>query len=123
LRREYTYIFILDPGPRIRETVGDNNEFISLIMDQNKNIVESKRMIIDWGTNDKEKVYQYSTVGLAPGRYDCQVVIRNLDNGKGALLRQWTVFENVITLMTPDGFANLMSTMWAERCGLSANSA
>jgi len=73
------------PVQRVREAVGDNTEFISLIFDQNKTIVDSKRMVIDWGTNSQEKVYQYSTAALAPGRYDCRVVIRNLDNGKGAV--------------------------------------
>jgi hypothetical protein len=28
--------------------------------------------------------------------------------------RQWAVFEGMIALMTPQGFANLMSTMWPE---------
>ncbi len=28
--------------------------------------------------------------------------------------RQWAVFEAMITLMTPEGFANLMGTMWPE---------
>jgi Fe-S oxidoreductase/FAD/FMN-containing dehydrogenase len=28
--------------------------------------------------------------------------------------RQWAVFEAMIALMTPQGFANLMSTMWSE---------
>ena len=28
--------------------------------------------------------------------------------------RQWAVFEAMIALMTPQGFANLMSTMWPE---------
>lgn len=30
------------------------------------------------------------------------------------VLRQWTVFEAMISLMTPQGFAGLMSTMWPE---------
>ena len=28
--------------------------------------------------------------------------------------RQWAVFEGMIALMTPQGFANLMSSMWPE---------
>lgn len=57
------------PVQRIREVVGDNTEFISLIFDQNKTIVDSKKMVVNWGTNSKEKVYQYSTASLAPGQY------------------------------------------------------
>ena len=85
-KKELNHLFISEiPVRRIRETVEDNTEFISLIFDQNKNIVDSMRMKIDWGTNDREKIYQYSTAALVPGQYDCRVVIRNLDNGKGAV--------------------------------------
>jgi len=28
--------------------------------------------------------------------------------------KQWAVFERMIALMTPQGFANLMGTMWPE---------
>jgi len=85
-RKELNTLFISEiPVQRIREVIGDNTEFISLVFDQNKNIVDSRRMEIDWETNDKEKIYQYSTASLAPGQYDCRAVIRNLDNGKGAV--------------------------------------
>jgi len=85
-KKELNILFISKiPVQRIREVVGDNTEFISLVFDQNKNIVDSRRMEIDWETNDKEEVYQYSTASLAPGQYDFRVVIRNLDNGKGAV--------------------------------------
>ncbi len=30
------------------------------------------------------------------------------------VMRQWAVFEGMIALMTPQGFANLMGTMWPE---------
>jgi VWFA-related protein len=85
-RKELNTLLISEiPVQRIREVVGGNTEFISLVFDQNKNIVDSRRMVIDWGRNDEEKIYQYSTASLAPGQYDCRVVIRNLDNGKGTV--------------------------------------
>lgn len=73
------------PVQRIRETVGDHSEFISLVFDQNKTIVDSKRVEMNWGTIKGEKICQYAAASLAPGRYDCRVVIRNLDNGKAAV--------------------------------------
>ncbi len=85
-KEDFNTLFISEiPVQKIREVIGDNTEFISLVFDQNKNIVDSRRMEIDCGTNDKEKVYQYSTASLAPGQYDCRVVIRNLEDGKGAV--------------------------------------
>jgi VWFA-related protein len=73
------------PVQRIREAVGDNTEFISLVFDRNKTIVDSKRVEMNWGTIKGEKICQYAAASLAPGRYDCRIVIRNLDNGKAAV--------------------------------------
>ncbi|MEW5901835.1 MAG: VWA domain-containing protein, partial [Acidobacteriota bacterium] len=73
------------PVQRIREVVGDNTEFISLIFDQNKTIVEGKRVEMNWRTIQGEKVCHYSAASLAPGFYDCRLIIRNLEDGKGAV--------------------------------------
>jgi hypothetical protein len=73
------------PVQKIREAVGDNTEFISVVFDENRTIVDSKRVEMDWGTIKGEKICQYSAAALAPGRYDCRVVIRNMENGKAAV--------------------------------------
>jgi len=73
------------PVQRIREAIGDNTELISLVFDQNRTIVDSKKEVINWETNDRKKAYHYSIVSLAPGSYDCRVVMRNLETGAGAL--------------------------------------
>jgi VWFA-related protein len=73
------------PVQRVRETVGDNTEFISLVFDENRTIVDSKRVEINWETIKGARIFQYSAAALAPGRYDCRVVIRNLGNGKAAV--------------------------------------
>ena len=38
----------------------------------------------------------------------------NLPDPNPEVQRQWAVFEAMIKLMTPEGFANLMGTMWPE---------
>ncbi len=73
------------PVLRIREVVGDNTEMISLIFDQNKTLVDSSRSEINWATTKGETIYQYAGVSLAPGQYDCRIVIRNQDDGRGAV--------------------------------------
>lgn len=73
------------PVRRIREEIGDKTEFVSLLFDQNKTIVDGKRLEIDWGMHRYETTCQYSAVELAPGRYDGRVVIRNLETGKAAV--------------------------------------
>jgi VWFA-related protein len=73
------------PVERLRQDVGDKTEFISLVLDQDKTIVNGSRFEIDWATVRGERACQYSAVSLPVGRYDCRVVIRNLDNGRGAV--------------------------------------
>ncbi len=85
-KKEANTILISDiPVQRIRETVGDNTEFIGLVFDQNKTIVDSKRIEMNWDTIKGEKICQYGAASLSPGLYDCRVVIRNLENGKAAV--------------------------------------
>ncbi len=73
------------PVPLIRETIGAEAELFSLVFDQNRALVDSRREMINWEANDRHEVYHYSVVSLAPGSYDCRVVIRNLETGASAL--------------------------------------
>jgi hypothetical protein len=51
-----------------------STEFISLILDQNKTIIDGKRVGMNWGTILGQKACQYSAVSLAPGRYDLHIL-------------------------------------------------
>lgn len=73
------------PVASIRKSVGDRTEFISLVLNQNNSIVDGKRAEIDWNELGAGTIYQYGVIALAPGRYDCRAVIRNLDDGRGAV--------------------------------------
>jgi VWFA-related protein len=84
-KNENTLLLSEIPVLSIREEVGDHTEFISLVLDQNKVIVDGKRFEIDWKSMRGEKVYQYAAIALAPGQYDCRVIIRNLEDGRAAV--------------------------------------
>ena len=71
--------------PAIRNAVGDRTEFITLVLNENSAIVDSKRVEIDWQDFKAEKIFQYGVASLAPGRYDCRAVVRNLDDGRAAV--------------------------------------
>ena len=71
--------------PAIRDAVGDRTEFITLVLNENSAIVDSKRVEIDWQDFKAEKIFQYGAAALAPGRYDCRAVVRNLDDGRAAV--------------------------------------
>jgi VWFA-related protein len=69
----------------IRAAVGDRTEFITLVLDENSTIVDGRRAEIDWKSLKAETIYQYGVAALAPGRYDCRTVVRNLDDGRTAV--------------------------------------
>ena len=73
------------PVTTIREVVGDSTELILLVFDPARTIIESRRLEADWSTMPQDTIRQYSTLGLAPGRYDCRIVIRNLVTGRAAV--------------------------------------
>lgn len=73
------------PVLSVRDVVGDRAEFIILIFDSDKKLAVGQKVDIDWRDFKADKIYQYATVALAPGRYDCRAVIRNLDDGRAAV--------------------------------------
>ncbi len=44
----------------------------------------------------------------------CKALGKDFKDPRPEVARQWAVFEGMIALMTPQGFANLMGTMWPE---------
>jgi len=46
--------------------------------------------------------------------FACQALGKKFEDPSPEVLKQWAVFEGMIALMTPQGFANLMGTMWPE---------
>jgi hypothetical protein len=46
--------------------------------------------------------------------FACRALGKKFEDPNPEVLRQWAVFEGMIALMTPQGFADLMSTMWPE---------
>jgi hypothetical protein len=46
--------------------------------------------------------------------FACRALGKTFKDPHPEVLRQWAVFEGMIALMTPQGFADLMDTMWPE---------
>jgi VWFA-related protein len=69
----------------VREAVGERVEFVILVLNPDKAIVDGRRLEIDWKSVPSERAFEYAGIALAPGRYDCRAVIRNLDDGRAAV--------------------------------------
>jgi hypothetical protein len=82
---ENNILLLSELPPDIRESIGDRVELISLVLNENKAIVDGKRAEIDWNDFRAGTIYQYGLTALAPGRYDCRAVVRNLDDGRVAV--------------------------------------
>jgi Fe-S oxidoreductase/FAD/FMN-containing dehydrogenase len=65
-------------------------------------------------TTEKKKI-PVETVDLA--RFACAAMGYDFPDPNPEVQKQWAVFEAMIALMTPRGFANLMGTMWPEMIG------
>ncbi len=46
--------------------------------------------------------------------FACKALGKEFEDPSPEVSRQWAVFEGMIALMTPQGFADLMSTMWPQ---------
>lgn len=69
---------------RIKEIIGGKIELVTLIFDSENKIADSCQGEVNFSLIPKKKVY-YSIFSLQPGQYECRVVIRNLETGKGAV--------------------------------------
>jgi hypothetical protein len=69
----------------IQETVRGKTELVTLILDKENRLVDSSRGEINFLSIPQKRVYHYTLSSLEPGEYECRLVIRNLETGKGAL--------------------------------------
>ena len=85
--KEKSNILILTkiPSEKIRKISGRKMEIVTLIFDSKNNIVEFKRSELNTSKTAKNNLYYYTFSSLSPGQYNCRIVIRNLETGKGAV--------------------------------------
>ena len=73
------------PLDTIREVLQGKFEIVSIIFDENGDTVELKR---EEGSSPeflKNRIPHETNFDLAPGTYECRVIVRNLETGRGAV--------------------------------------
>ena len=73
------------PVEKIKDIAWQKTEIITLIFDKENNVIDSSRGEMSLAAFSQKKIYHYEIQSLAPGQYECRVVIRNLETGKGAV--------------------------------------
>lgn len=82
-------------GDRLKEIQGRKMEVVTLILNQKNDVVELKQEECGISQSVQDDTYYSTYVSLPPGEYDCRVIIRNLETGKGA------VGSSLVTISRP----------------------
>ncbi len=69
----------------IQELIKQKTEMITLIISEEYMIADSSQGEINFSKVPQKTIYHYSISSLSPGKYECRLVIRNLNTGKGAV--------------------------------------
>jgi VWFA-related protein len=72
------------PVRKIEQTAGQRIEVVTLVFDQKQDVVALKREEVTGWPRSAEDTFISSLVFLDPGEYQCRVVLRNMETGKGA---------------------------------------
>jgi len=73
------------PIEKIRDVLAGKSEFVAIIFDDNGNIVTLRRNEKETYTLTSESFTFGAEFSLSPGTYQCRLVIRNLETGRGAV--------------------------------------
>jgi VWFA-related protein len=73
------------PLEKIQEVLQGKFEIVSVVFDDRGNTVELKREVKTAAEFPKENAIHQANFMLAPGTYECRVIIRNLETGRGAV--------------------------------------
>ena len=93
------------PLDKIKEVAKGETEVLTLIFDEEKNIVDYHQGDINFYTFSDENICLYTVASLLPGTYECRFVIRDIKTGKGAVAASSAVISETtdsgMTLFPP----------------------
>jgi VWFA-related protein len=84
------------PWERLEEIMKPPMEVVSVVIDQENNMIVSRGGDIEIPDISKKRVVYYGMIPQNPGAYDCVMILRNMQTGKAARARgAATVFQPV----------------------------
>lgn len=69
----------------LEEVFLNDTEIITLVFDEERNIIDSRRAVLKYDSIKHTPIHHYSITRLNPGLYECRVIVRNLVSGKSAI--------------------------------------
>ncbi len=83
--RSFLDLYAKLPIEKIREFLGRDIETVSIIFDKQNDIVKMERDRKDFSKLPVGNIYYSTLLSLDPGDYQCRLVLRNLETGRGAV--------------------------------------
>ena len=73
------------PAAELKDVSGEKVEIVSLVFNDQDDIIGYARSELDISKILKKNIYHLAYLPIPPGEYRCRTVVRNLDNGRGAV--------------------------------------
>ncbi|MBN1223161.1 MAG: VWA domain-containing protein [Candidatus Aminicenantes bacterium] len=87
--RSVAALFFSTADEGLRGVIGEKTEIVFLVFDEKQNIVGFRNVQIEDPGIFSSNLIPYAFLPLYPGSFDCRIVVRNLDTGKGAVASSW----------------------------------
>ncbi len=85
------------PWERLEEIMKPPMEVVSIVIDQDNNMIVSKGGDIEIPDISKKRLVYYGMIPLNPGVYDCVMILRNMQTGKAARARGAATVPQTVT--------------------------
>jgi VWFA-related protein len=85
------------PWEGLKEIMKPPMEVVSIVIDQDNNMIVSRGGDIEIPDISKKRVVYYGMIALNPGAYDCVMILRNMQTGKAARARGAAAVSQAVT--------------------------
>lgn len=84
-RRTMVLMYFKTSAEALRDVIGEQMEIVFLVLDDRQNVVGYKGMAVGNSNIFEEDFVPYAVLPLYSGKFQCRVVLRNMETGRGAV--------------------------------------